>query len=815
MMMIKDRFCLFRFKKIAAFFSNHLCCFFISLFAVSWITFIYSPLVCAVSVDIADVPLDVQLQASAPNIMFGIDDSGSMDWEILTNESDGLFTIGNTGYEYVFDNPGDNLYTSGVYSYVIAGDNRRYWKSQWSEYNKMYYDPKVTYKPWHSDMPDADPDMVRSHPMYAENYTNLNAAYYSLSFGSQIIKDDRDSTGITKSDNWVLYSYSAAYGEKDSYTSVDGSTFTWIPTIPSTETYEVWVFNAYYDGNDQNAEYTIVHAGGVATAYSDQSAKGGEWDLLGTYTFNAGTTGSVTVTRKDHSTKGVYTNADAVKFVKVTGSVNIVNAHYHVYSQSAGKPYLVNLDGAITYYRYNDNGDDYIEPGELVLDGSPPADIVTGRSYEQERQNFANWYSFSRKRWGVAVGAICQALEVIEGVNVGIRSLNGYIIKRVHPIKVGGVDETPAILNLLTSFRHDKNPIGSTPLRAGLKKIGEYYSTSEVINPLEPELSVSPIDPGAGGGCQQNFAIMFTDAAYNGLAPGLGNVDGAFPPPFGDKNSGSLADVSMHYWMTDLDGDPDNNFVPTNFYDSATWQHMVTYTVAFGVNGTLNPADYDLYNIDTSERKYPTWPSPINNDYERIDDLWHAAVNSRGKYLNAQNPQELIKAFLSVINDVIARIGSSAKVSINAEELNEGTVIYQSSYSTEFWSGDVKAYSIDAVTGEIRRGEGEELWSASEKLASADWDAGRRIVTYNGPPESPSVLRVLALPRKKCYPLILPPVKECSNTFGEIEARKELISELERPSWEILSTPLPFITTGFCLWGGMTACFMLLMPAKQ
>jgi type IV pilus assembly protein PilY1 len=719
-------------KKKPLFFSIHLCCFFVFLFAMCWGSFSYIPPVCAAPVDIADVPLDVQLQASAPNIMFGIDDSGSMDWEILTNESDGLFAIGNTEYEYVFDNPGDNLYTSGVYSHVITGDNRRYWKSQWSEYNKMYYDPKAAYKPWHSAMSDADPNMVRSHPMYAENYTNLNATYYSLSAGSPIVKDDRHSTGISKSGNWQLYYNGAAYGGNDSYTTVDGSSFTWIPTIPWTEAYEVWVFNAYYSGNDQNAEYTIVHADGTDTAYSDQRAKGGEWDLLGIYTFNAGTAGSVTVTRKNHAAKGSYTNADAVKFVKVAGGVNIINAHYYVFSQSAGKPYLVNLDGEITYYRYNDDGDNYIEPEELVLEVSPPADIVTGRSYEQERQNFANWYSFSRKRWGVAVGAICQSLEMLEGVNVGIRSLNGYIIKRVHPIKVGGVDETHALLDILTSFRHDKNPIGATPLRNGLKKIGEYYSTSEVITPLEPELSVSPIDPGAGGGCQQNFAIMFTDGAYNGLAPGLGNVDGTFPPPYGDKNSGSLADVAMYYWMTDLDGDPDNNFVPTNFYDSATWQHMVTYTVAFGVNGTLDPDDYDLYNIDTSKRKYPTWPSPINDDYKRIDDLWHAAVNGRGKYLNAQDPQELVKAFLSVINDVIARIGSAAKVSINAEELNEGTVIYQSSYSTEFWSGDVKAYNIDAVTGEIRRGEGEELWSASEKLASTDWDTGRRIVTYNG-----------------------------------------------------------------------------------
>ena len=687
----------------------------------------------AAPIDISDAPLDVQLQASAPNIMFGIDDSGSMDWEILTTENEAQFNIGNTDYEYVFDNPGDNLYTSGTYADVITGDNRRYWKSQWSEYNVMYYDPKVLYVPWNSTMPDADPNMVRSHPMYAENYFNMSDTYYFLSNSlGEVIMDDRDNSGITMVGNWISYNFQDAYGGKDHYSTADNETFTFTPDLPITDDYDVWVYNAYYVGNDENAEYTIVHSGGTSTAYSDQTLMGNNWDLLGTYNFNAGTAGSVTVARKNHATKGDYTNADAVKFVAVSSGIKVTNAHYFVYSPSAGIPYLVVLDGDIKYYAYNDDGDDFVEDGELVLDVTPPADIVTGRTYAQERQNFANWYSFYRKRWGVAVSAISQAIEMLEGVNVGIRSLNGYIIKKVVPVKLGGLDDTAVLLDLLSNFRHYNNPQGSTPLRAGLFKIGQYFSTSEVISPSEPELAVSPLDSGAGGGCQQNFAIMFTDGAYNGLAPGLGNIDGSYPAPYADKNSGSLADTAMYFWKTDLDGDPNNNQVPTNFYDDAIWQHLVTYTVAFGVNGTLDPANYDLYNVVPEDRVYPTWPTPINSDYERIDDLWHAAVNGRGLYMNASSPKELVDAFRAVMNNVIARIGSGAKVSINAEELNSGTVIYQSSYATDRWSGDVRAYAIDAHTGEVIHGEGNELWSAGAITDAVSWDTGRVIATYNG-----------------------------------------------------------------------------------
>ncbi len=58
-------------------------------------------------VDVSDFPLDTQSKAAPANIMFVLDDSGSMDWEFITAESDGLFS----GERYVFDDPGDNLYS--------------------------------------------------------------------------------------------------------------------------------------------------------------------------------------------------------------------------------------------------------------------------------------------------------------------------------------------------------------------------------------------------------------------------------------------------------------------------------------------------------------------------------------------------------------------------------------------------------------------------------------------------------------------------------------------------------------------------------
>ena len=49
------------------------------------------PLAPAWAVQISDDPMDTQVQSGATNIMFVLDNSGSMDWEFLTDDSEGKF----------------------------------------------------------------------------------------------------------------------------------------------------------------------------------------------------------------------------------------------------------------------------------------------------------------------------------------------------------------------------------------------------------------------------------------------------------------------------------------------------------------------------------------------------------------------------------------------------------------------------------------------------------------------------------------------------------------------------------------------------
>jgi Tfp pilus tip-associated adhesin PilY1 len=224
-----------------------------------------------------------------------------------------------------------------------------------------------------------------------------------------------------------------------------------------------------------------------------------------------------------------------------------------------------------------------------------------------------------------------------------------------------------------------------------------------------------------------------TDSYWNGDPPlntSIGNEDGDNGVPYADGYSDTLADVAMYYYESDLSSALEDE-VPTNLKDGADYQHMVTYTVGFGVSGTLDPTAYDL-----ESGPYPTWPDPTAGNQQKIDDVWHAAVNGRGEFLSALNAEELADALLSIKQNIEARTGSAAPVSVNGVELYEEMaselMMFQSTYNSDGWTGDVKAYPVNPTTGEVSE---TPEWSAADWL-DATLLSNRKIATYN--PDTPS-----------------------------------------------------------------------------
>lgn len=545
-----------------------------------------------------------------PNIFFQIDDSGSMDWTILTkkywhgcaydpdfgsynNDSsdcgsaldDGNFRSYDDDnnafdtYYYVYDDD-DDAYSNGCGVGRPALENCtsgvRPWDADWrvraAAVNVLYYDPSVTYKPW-PGFPDASFTSVRVNPQIGESgYTKL-----------------RDLTNMV---------------------------------------FEVANDDSGFSGTRPRRGTSL-----------NKTAGGNGWiDLWDSHT--------------------------TVKFT--SGGAEITTTSY--------APTATDMGASVS--------------AVTTLSGSDTHAALGGLTVDQAKQNFANWYQYHRRRSFVAKAAISQVVNDTPNYRYALNTINDNLFVEAPP--EGTTDFTSHNADLVSDFLSLNWPAAGTPLRLALKRAGEYYrgTLSGKTSPITHS-------------CQQNFSILFTDGYWNGPDPGVGNADG-------DPYKNTLADVARLYYTTDLSTLPDD--VPTNPFDSATHQHMVTFTVAFGVRGRLVDTDADGWpNPLLTESS--DWGDPLSvaNEPQKIDDLWHAAYNSRGTFIAAQSPDEVIKALSDALANIDSRIGSASSVATNSSSLRTGSRVFQARFDPDGWSGQLLSFTIDsdAVLG-----------------SAAEWDAG-------------------------------------------------------------------------------------------
>ena len=283
-------------------------------------------------------------------------------------------------------------------------------------------------------------------------------------------------------------------------------------------------------------------------------------------------------------------------------------------------------------------------------------------------------------------------------------------------------------------------PTSATPLRGALSKVGKIFAKklSGAADPIQYS-------------CQQNFSILSTDGYWNtndevnatdssSYGPdkldntNVGNLDGAAPRPMLDSSSVSstLADVAKYYYDTDLrntslsncSGGPvcsggssvcttpeyfdvcsDNVFVSST--DNNVKQHMTSFTIGVGADGTLNyQSDYltatsgDFYDLKNSLNS-KNWPDPIaNSGAERIDDLWHAAVNGQGQYFSAKNPNDIVSGLNTALASISAKIGAGAAAATSSLNPVAGdNFVYVASYTTNKWYGNLESRLINLDTG--------------------------------------------------------------------------------------------------------------------
>jgi hypothetical protein len=757
---------------------------------------------------IADIPLVATSEAAPANIMYVVDDSGSMDWEVMVPGT-------NQGQYCAQGTPSScSVLRTSIFHSMLDQQYRLQWKSQWYGYNQMFYNPAVDYLPWprvkqvseklHGlaavgggtysklDKEDADTLNARTHPLKGTNLVNLSSEFIKVSTGANVVIDDEDgdanpATAFTWSNasHWTEVTgdstqYLGDYRVSNGTSTTATATWSYTPDINSVFDISIsWRLNALrsnsvkYEISCPTCTAPISGTSTTVTKTVNQQNSGaisGGQPIysLGSYSLQAGKT--VTVTMKNTTTSASKVSLDAVRF---SPYYSVPNAHYYTWSETDGSPYLVAFDATVSAIRYFkvagtsidkllNNSDDTVTSVTEKVNADIPADVKVTDDYGTALQNFANWFTYYRDRRFSALAAVSRSLMLMQGVQIGFSPLWTSSVADVVPlekVKVDGVDRTDYLLEKLYQWKASNG----TPLIDALEEVGEYFANTDTDD-WSKDLASPYWSAEKGGACQQSFAILMTDGYWNSVGASLNtyhkkadNDNTTFTDGDGDSlysdsyDMSTLADVAMYYYENDLSSSLANSVKTSpeqtcTHDDPANWQHMVTYTVSFGLEGTLgDPTNYNLF-VDSASPNYPEWPKPVANQPTTTDDLWHAAVNGRGEFLSASNPDELVKSLAAITENISKRAGSSASVSINGDEqyesINGNIRMYQTSYNTAGWFGDVKAYRLMGESDSPALDTNDDgivdasVWSASQKLESflgADGSNAvtRKIFTYN------------------------------------------------------------------------------------
>lgn len=422
-------------------------------------------------------------------------------------------------------------------------------------------------------------------------------------------------------------------------------------------------------------------------------------------------------------------------------NASISSARTNPYYSGSGTVNLTRTDGSNDpsgYIPWNDaDGDGEFDLGECGdntdYNGDGDRDgydmhrnfVPVSSMSAAQKTNFANWYSYYRKREYVAKSALITLVnDASERMGLATLHRNNSVGFPVADMAVDADKE-----RLLTQIEKIDSS-GGTPLRTKHQQVGQYFESGSPSSLFGSSKSSPILSEALGGSCQQNFAIVMSDGYWNGSAPSVGNADSGGA---GDSNntefdggshadtaSNTLADVAMHYYERDLKPGLENK-VRTDDPNVTARQHLETYTVAFGIKGTLNsgPTDRDTpFN----------WPTPSRNSATTIDDMQHAAWNGRGDFLSASSPQELVASLAAALKDIAGKTASASSVATNSTRLDTNSKVYQARFSSNDWSGGLVAFDIavDSSTGVVKY---TEAWNSGDRVPA---HGSRDIYTSTG-----------------------------------------------------------------------------------
>jgi len=741
----------------------------------------------AASVALATAPLASSTTTNVkPNLLFVLDDSGSMSWTFMPDTARNFRSGGNR------------------YGYFS------------SQCNGVYYNPDIPYTPplYASSTAYANASFTAAHDNGYDTSTparDLNSGFIANRFSPEVANDDYESYGSYKDISLgpygaVFYVYSGLQTTKKDYGDTGSAFYKECNSTFGTVT--------AHDGvNPVNTLFARRRLASTMTTTIALNCSGCTNTTVSSITVNgvelmsaaSVTTNSANALAADLDTKISLSGFSAVQSgstVIITGPVSAAN-----YTP------VITKTGSMT-----------LTPD--VFPDTDPAKLT----------NFANWYSFYRTRMLMMKTAAGQAFSALNATyRIGLMKINSSSA----PTLANDAFETTHRASWYTSL-YAAVPNNSTPLLRALSNAGRYYAGKLSSDPVQYSCqqnfallstdgywngdgplkadgsSFSAIDnqdgtadrpmyDGAIAAGTNTVTLTFTRNSYTcggcgstqnqlrnqpqigsctvsvaGTPTGLesctpaswsnngSRIDGACvsnaactaslpgtnpsavvetartvsaDTSGGSKTEGSLADVAMYYYQTDLrtsalgncdgaDGvggeEVCNNNVFTSSKDSNIKQHMTTFTLGLGVSGRMTYAscylsdscsgneDFTAVKLGSVANSGATppvcpwqtngtvcnWPIPGSDKLENVDDLWHAAINGRGAYFSASNPTTLVAGLSNALTGLNQRRGAAAAAATSTlNPVSGNNAAYVASYTTVKWQGNLEARGINTETG--------------------------------------------------------------------------------------------------------------------
>jgi type IV pilus assembly protein PilY1 len=406
--------------------------------------------------------------------------------------------------------------------------------------------------------------------------------------------------------------------------------------------------------------------------------------------------------------------------------------------------------------------------------------------------NFANWWTYYGNRNRAMIAGMTQSMSDVTNMRVGYFEINDR-----NNVTMYNVDVATEKASLYGQMRA-LNSSGNTPTRRATAHMASQFRRKN-----SPGKSDAPVQLV----CQKNAGMLFTDGYTNDdPVGGIGNVDGALPAPFGGgvASSGTIADIAMDAYLGNLRPDLLAGKVPVPSgcdasnpdprLDCQKDLHMNFYGITLGARGAI----YDVDSASTSDPYVnpPSWGATgsMNLDPRNVDDIWHATINSRGEFINAQSPTDITEAMRRILASVGGGTTPSGTIALTGSRIGTGSLTVIPEYTATNNSTDwYSTLTAQTVTSTVATGVTyTTLWEASSKLPGARdtiWIAKR-----NGGNVKPTVSKFddASLTRED---LCSDPFATCTTTGSKSIAAKlgvtaaEAIAYLKGdPSLEVVGT---------------------------